>query len=61
VVAVKKLIVSLGEMLPQIRLLSRKYTTVHVCMRGSEDHETHGLRDDQVLIKAWGKRKGGES
>jgi len=59
-VAAKKYIGTLSEALPQIRLLGRKYCNIEIRLAGSLDHQTHGLRDDQVLVKAWGKKKGGD-
>jgi len=37
--------------------LLQSYVNVTLCTKGSSAHKTHGLGDDKVLIKAWGKKK----
>jgi len=56
-VAVKKVIARQVFAMREAERLLQSYVNVTLCTKGSSAHKTHGLGDDKVLIKAWGKKK----
>jgi len=56
-VAVKKVIARQVFAMREAERLLQSYANITLCTKGSSAHKTHGLGDDKVLIKAWGKKK----
>ncbi|MEM4727981.1 MAG: hypothetical protein QXD04_06995 [Candidatus Bathyarchaeia archaeon] len=56
-VAVRTLIVSRETLMEAIIELSTRYNTVKIFFPGSFEHKAKGLRDDVVLLRAWGPSK----
>jgi len=56
-VAVKKVIARQVFAMREAERLLQRYANITLCTKGSSAHKTHGLGDDKVLIKAWGKKK----